>query len=84
MILARLRESLPADSLFRIPLVFHLTWVLVLKLTLLVLLWQLAFKPLLVEPQAPVEVRLGVALATTSVSTSSFPSTPALKDVTHD
>ena len=62
MIFASLRERLPQDSVFRIPLVFHLSWVLALKLALLLLLWQLAFKPLLAQRQAPVAEQLGLKL----------------------
>lgn len=81
MIFTRLRERLPQDSVFRIPLVFHLSWVLLLKLVLLTLLWQLAFKPLLAHQQPQVDQQLGVAEAAHQSSSSV---TPSLKDVNHD
>ncbi len=85
MIFSRLRECLPEDSVFRIPLVFHLSWVLALKLALLLLLWQLAFKPLLGQPQAPVTQQLGLlSSAPVAAQASSSAPTPPLKDASHD
>lgn len=46
------RAQLPSDSIFRQPLVFEIVLVLILKVILLLLLWQFAFKPLLAA-QAP-------------------------------
>lgn len=43
------RSRLPQDSVFRKPLVFEITVILILKLVLLVVLWHLVFKPL--KPQ---------------------------------
>jgi len=74
-----LRELLPESSIFRIPLVFHLTWVLVLKLVLLSLLWLLGFKPLLDTQPIPLEQQLGFAGNQPS-SSAPLP----LKDVKHD
>lgn len=49
--LDRWRKQLPQDSIFRNPLVFEIAIVLILKIILLVLIWQIAFKPL--KPTTP-------------------------------
>jgi hypothetical protein len=41
-----LRQKLPEESIFRKPLVFEITLVLIIKILLLILLWHLAFKPI--------------------------------------
>ena len=58
MRLKQLRLLFPVDSIFRQPLVFELSLVLVLKVFLLMLLWQLAFKPVKVSPQPNIELQM--------------------------
>lgn len=58
--LKRLRERLPQDSIFRKPLVFDISVVLVIKLLLITLLWQVAFKPL--KPPVALDVHLKMGL----------------------
>ena len=58
MSLQQLRILLPVDSIFRQPLVFELTLVLVLKILLLIMLWQFAFKPVSISPQPTIELQL--------------------------
>jgi hypothetical protein len=41
-----LRQKFPEDSIFRKPLVFEITLVLIIKILLLIVLWHLAFKPI--------------------------------------
>lgn len=58
--LKRLREHLPQDSLFRKPLVFEISLVLVAKLVLITVLWHVAFKPL--KPAVAPDVHLKMGL----------------------
>jgi len=52
--LNRWRRKIPEDSIFHNPLVVDITVVLVLKVILLALLWQITFKPL--KKTAPLDV----------------------------
>lgn len=63
--LERWRERLPDDSIFRKPLVFEIALVLILKIILLIVLWQFAFKPL--KPSIPPSIDEQL-LSSTSIS----------------
>jgi hypothetical protein len=58
----RLRECLPQDSIFRKPLVFDISIVLLIKLLLITVLWHVAFKPL--KPVVAPDVHLKMGLPT--------------------
>jgi hypothetical protein len=73
--LKRLRERLPPDSIFRKPLVFDISAVLVIKLVLITVLWHLAFKPL--KPAVNPDIHLKMSLPSAQ---SDLPSNPP-KDV---
>lgn len=68
--LKRWLDRLPDDSIFRKPLVFEITLVLLVKIILLIVLWQIAFKPL--KPATP-----------PSIDTQLLPST-LTKESTYD
>ena len=65
--LKRLRERLPQDSIFRKPLVFDISVVMVIKLLLITVLWHVAFKPL--KPAVAPDVRLKMGLPSSSSAT---------------
>lgn len=65
--LKRLRERLPQDSMFRKPLVFDISVVLVVKLVLITVLWHVAFKPL--KPAVTPDVHLKMGLPSSSSAT---------------
>jgi hypothetical protein len=52
--LDRWREQIPDESIFRKPLVFEISLVLVVKFILLLVLWLIAFKPL--KPATPPDI----------------------------
>lgn len=62
--LKRLRERIPQDSIFRKPLVFDISVVLVVKLVLITVLWHVAFKPL--KPAVAPDVHLKMGLPSSS------------------
>lgn len=59
-----LRQKLPADSIFRKPLVFEITLVLIVKILLLIVLWQLAFKPIKPSVVPDIHHQMGLPLDT--------------------
>jgi hypothetical protein len=73
--LKRLRERLPQDSIFRKPLVLDISLVLVIKLVLITVLWQVAFKPL--KPAVTPDIHLKMGLPASQIG---FPANPP-KDV---
>lgn len=58
--LKRLRERLPQDSIFRKPLVLDISLVLVIKLVLITVLWQVAFKPLKPAVSPDIHLKMGL------------------------
>jgi hypothetical protein len=70
--LKRLRERLPQDSIFRKPLVFDISVVMVIKLLLITVLWHVAFKPL--KPAVAPDVHLKMGLpSSSSVTPANLP-----------
>ncbi len=69
--LKRLRERLPSDSIFRKPLVFDISFVLVIKLVLITVLWHLAFKPL--KPAVTPDIHLKMGLPASQISLPANP-----------
>ena len=69
--LKRLRERLPQDSMFRKPLVFDISVVLVVKLVLITVLWHFAFKPL--KPAVTPDVHLKMGLPSSSATPANLP-----------
>lgn len=69
--LKRLREYLPNDSIFSKPLVFDISVVLVIKLVLITVLWQLAFKPL--KPAVTPDIHLKMGLPASRIGSPANP-----------
>lgn len=69
--LKRLREQLPADSLFRKPLVFEISLVLIIKLILITVLWHVAFKPL--KPVVTPDIHLKMGLPASQIDLPANP-----------
>jgi hypothetical protein len=76
-VIEKLIKLFPEDSIFRKPLVLDITLVLVIKMILLIILWQVAFKPL--KPSAPpdIHVKMGFPSNSTPIQTP-------IKDANHE
>ena len=66
--LNRWRKKISEDSIFRNPLVVDITLVLILKIILLAVLWQIAFKPL--KNAEPVDINTKLLSTTLPKGTS--------------
>ena len=66
--LNRWLKKFPEDSILRNPLVVDITLVLILKIILLAVLWQIAFKPL--KNTAPLDIDTQLLSTTLTKGTS--------------